>query len=377
MENKVLTLQEKMVKIRSEIPALVKRAYSEEVNYDFTKIDDIFRYLTPAMNKWKVNFEIVSESASKRNEKGDSVYVEFLAYCQMWLYEADLELKWINAEKPEDEVTVTIHAIGTHEMPEKAKGSALTYALKYYLLDKYCIDQGGVDPDMRDFPPDTYDEAGLEYDDTPSDTYDSPDDNSEGIAGSTVETTDIEQNAGEESNMEDPGEKLGGEPVEESGEEAERKEADTSEYGSLGSGSGTDGESGQEETNIEEGAEPTNQSPVADTKKTGKKAAKDGQNADKRSPDRPAPSRHIMPENGQMVNLPNGVSPQPAINMTVEEAGNIVCTFGIHNNQSLSELMEQGEEGIKGLEWIAYRYRGKNETIRQGARLLLSTLQAA
>ena len=140
-----------MVKIRSEIPALVKRAYSEDVNYDFIKIDDIFRYLTPAMNRWNVNFEIVSECASKRNENGDSVYVEFLAYCQMWLYEADLELKWINAEKPEDEVTVTIHAIGTHEMPEKAKGSALTYAMKYYLMDKYCIDQGGVDPDMRDF----------------------------------------------------------------------------------------------------------------------------------------------------------------------------------------------------------------------------------
>lgn len=358
-----------MVKIRSEIPALVKRTYSEDVNYDFTKIDDIFRYLTPAMNQWNVNFEIVSESASKRKENGDSVYVEFLAYCQMWLYEADLELKWINAEKPEDEVTVTIHAIGTHEMPEKAKGSALTYALKYYLLDKYCIDQGGVDPDMRDFPPDTYDEAGLEYDDTPPDTYDSSNDNSEGIAGSTVETTEMEQNVGEESNMEDQGE----EPGKESGKEAEQKEADTSEYDSLGSESGADGESSQEDASTEDGAEPAKQVPVAATKKTGNKAAK----ADKRSPDRPAPSRHIMPENGQMVNLPNGVSPQPAINMTVEEAGNIVCTFGIYNNQSLSELMDQGEEGIKGLEWIAYRYRGKNETIRQGARLLLSTLQAA
>lgn len=346
MENKVLTLQEKMVKIRSEIPALVKRAYSEEVNYDFTKIDDIFRYLTPAMNKWKVNLDIVSESASKRNENGDAVYVEFLAYCQMWLYEADLVLKWINAENPDDVITVTIHAIGTHEMPEKAKGSAWTYTIKYYLLDKYCIDQGGEDPDMRDFPPGTYDGAGPEYDDMIFDTYDLPDDSSEGIAGSTAETTDVEQEAGAEGDMEDPGEE-------------------------------SSGESGQEEASTEEGAEPNNQSPVADTKKTGKKAAKDGQNADKRSPDRPAPSRHIMPENGQMVNLPNGVSPQPAINMTVEEAGNIVCTFGIHNNQSLSELMEQGEEGIKGLEWIAYRYRGKNETIRQGARLLLSTLQAA
>ena len=47
MENKRLTLQEKMVRIRTRIPSLVKKAYSEEVSYDFVKIDDIFRYLTP------------------------------------------------------------------------------------------------------------------------------------------------------------------------------------------------------------------------------------------------------------------------------------------------------------------------------------------
>lgn len=204
MEQKILTLQEKMVKIRSEIPALVKRAYSEDVNYDFIKIDDIFRYLTPAMNRWNVNFEIVSECASKRNENGDSVYVEFLAYCQMWLYEADLELKWINAEKPEDEVTVTIHAIGTHEMPEKTKGSALTYAMKYYLMDKYCIDRGGVDPDMRDFPPDTYDGSIPEYDGLSSDAYDFSDRDSEGIAGDASGITDMELDAEMEGGQEVP-----------------------------------------------------------------------------------------------------------------------------------------------------------------------------
>ena len=70
MEQKILTLQEKMVKIRSEIPALVKRAYSEDVNYDFIKIDDIFRYLTPAMNRWNVNFEIVSDPLQRETRMG-------------------------------------------------------------------------------------------------------------------------------------------------------------------------------------------------------------------------------------------------------------------------------------------------------------------
>ena len=256
-----------MVKIRSEIPALVKRAYSEDVNYDFIKIDDIFRYLTPAMNRWNVNFEIVSECASKRNENGDSVYVEFLAYCQMWLYEADLELKWINAEKPEDEVTVTIHAIGTHEMPEKAKGSALTYAMKFYLMDKYCIDQGGVDPDMRDFPPDTYDGSIPEYDGLSSDAYDFSDRDSEGIAGDASGITDMELDAEMEGGQEVPDEL----PEEEPMEEAEESEVDAYEERSMMNDSEMNPESGQEEADAEETAKQQDGGMESDAKKTRRK----------------------------------------------------------------------------------------------------------
>ncbi len=160
MAKEVLSLQEKMVLIRARIPALVKRTYSEDVNYDFTKIDDIFRYLTPAMNEYKVNWEIESEKATITDGSGNPIFVRYLERPMLWLYEADLTIGWINAEQPEDKVSVTLHAIGTHEMPEKAKGSALTYAFKYYLLDKFCIDQGGEDPDMRVpvFPKREYDQ---------------------------------------------------------------------------------------------------------------------------------------------------------------------------------------------------------------------------
>ena len=61
MAKEHLSLQEKMVQIRAKIPALVRQAYSEEVSYDFVKIDDIFRHLTPAMNQYGVNFDVVSE----------------------------------------------------------------------------------------------------------------------------------------------------------------------------------------------------------------------------------------------------------------------------------------------------------------------------
>lgn len=168
-ETKQLSLQQKVVQIRKRIPALVKKAYSEEVSYDFVKIDDVYRHLAPAMNDYQVNLEVISESATRKDEQGNPLFVQYVPQCQMWMYEADLTLRWINAEEVQEADTVVIHAIGSHEFPDKAKGSAWTYALKYYLLNKFCIDQGGEDPDMRGLKtPGTESEENGRFDlDTP------------------------------------------------------------------------------------------------------------------------------------------------------------------------------------------------------------------
>ena len=355
MDNNVLTLQEKMVKIRSEIPALVKRAYSEEVSYDFTKIDDIFCYLTPAMNRWKVNLDIVSETATKKRENGDPAYIEFLAYRQIWLYEADLTLIWINAEKPEETITATIHAIGTHEMPEKAKGSAWTYALKYYLLDKYCIDQGGEDPDMRNYPPDT-DDNGISENYAGDGGFEAETGEEYGAENSQGEAA-VSEEVAEQEEMTEPGdmaEQETGQPGETVEEELENQEADPQSDGVTAEAQSVKG-------------------PASETKPPRQSDGKPG----KAVTGRPAPSRHIMPESGKMVSLPSGVKPQTAVSMSVEEASNMICTFGIYKNHCLGEMLNDGPEGIAALDWIVQNYRGKDETIRYAARVLLSTQEAA
>ena len=50
-----------------------------------------------------------------------------------------------------DKVRSFLHVIGTNEAPDKAKGAAWTYGLKYYFLNKFNIMQasGIDDPDMR------------------------------------------------------------------------------------------------------------------------------------------------------------------------------------------------------------------------------------
>lgn len=271
-----MTLQEKFVEIRKAIPALVKRRYNENVDYDFLKIDDIYRFLTPAMNEFGVNFDIVDETATNTDENGNQVFVRYISGVNYWLYEADLKLLWTNVEDPQDFKEIKIHAIGTNEMPDKAKGSALTYALKYYFFNKFTIDQGGDDPDMQ-----------QEY-------YD--------------------EQEGDGANYEDKK------------EEAAKTQA-------------------------------------------------------------PPPSRNIKPESGTPVQLPENarkaqqeerrtVQPAPDAaasgTFTVEDAKKVVCNFGVANRgRTLGEIALDGAKGIDDLQWMAYKYKGPNDTVRQAARVLL------
>lgn len=152
-----LTLEQKFVKLRKAVPAIVQKQHSDGVKYKFAKIFDVYQMLTPAMNEWGVNFDIIAERPTRHDELGNAVY--YHSYQQqtrsgprtVWVYEADLTLRWTNAEVPGDMQEVTLHAIGTNDGgPDKAKGSAWTYCLKYYLFEKFGIDQGEDDPDAKD-----------------------------------------------------------------------------------------------------------------------------------------------------------------------------------------------------------------------------------
>ena len=69
----------------------------------------------------------------------------------MFLYEADLTIRWINLDNDDETLEAVVHALGWNDDPAKAKGPPTTYALKYYLFEKFSIDQGEDDPDNSDF----------------------------------------------------------------------------------------------------------------------------------------------------------------------------------------------------------------------------------
>lgn len=347
MRRDVLTLQEKMVELRAAIPALVKRAYSEEVNYDFVKIDDIFHYLTRSMNEQKVNMDIEFERATKKDDVGNPMFIQYQASCQMWLYEADLGLRWINAEDPEDFIQTTIHAIGVHAMPEKAKGSGWTYALKYYLLNKFCIDQGGEDPDMQqsEYLPD---DSGSK---NPVDEDKNADNTEEIIAKPEVQADD-----------QDSGEAVGQQA------ESQKRESPVSPHILP--------ENGQA-VSLPDGVEPDEQMQIPGTEnqqnaevQTESKAAT--KPASKRTVKAtPKVAQKTVPDEGTKT----GNSSESG--MTVEEASNVICNIGIYrnNNKTLGEIAKEGD--IESLQWYAKNYKGPNQQLREGAAVLLKAAGAA
>ena len=148
-----LNLTQKMIKIRKMVPKLLRKRYSEEVPYDFVKLDDVYEYLTPALNKYGVDFEVLGEASTQLDASGNPAYLT--PFGNMWRYEADLKLCWTNADHPEEKNYSDIHVVGTNEVPDKAKGAAWSYGLKYYLLNKFNIVQATTeDPDMRGPAPD-------------------------------------------------------------------------------------------------------------------------------------------------------------------------------------------------------------------------------
>ena len=469
MENKILTLQEKMVRIRARIPSLVKQAYSEEVSYDFIKIDDIFRYLTPAMNEYGVNFDIISEAATKKDERGNPMFVEFIPLYQMWIYEADLTLQWTNGENPEDQFQVTAHAIGFHQMPEKAKGSGWTYCLKYYLLNKFCINQGGDDPDMRNAAP--VSEVGQEEMDGTLDGAWSYGEENGYPQGEDMEPAAFRE---PEGGFREPGEcvengvMFGQEPRNVEDEAAAGLQEEDNDF-QNGEGMAEE-QTGEmtagyvaEETDVEE--EPAgyavNPSPIgpeqgtmvtlpesaekmADVGRTspvsaesnvkgGRNTQRGSQSVQKDVANRGDVRNVTGAVNGKNVtghgnrantaSLPNAAgtgmsnaagmangagasnaagmtngasrsyaanqmngagSIQPPGNtakslegMTVEEASNVICSCGFYRGKTLGEIARSGEDGIQNLKWFVNSYRGRNEELRIGARILLEAAMAA
>lgn len=144
MENKeTMNLQQKLIAISNEMPKLLKKHYSDEVDYDFVKIDDIFELLNPAFTKYHICLQELEETDATYSKVDGS-----------WIYTAKLTFFIVNADCMDEKERVSIQLVGDHlDSPAKAKGAAWTYGFKYFFLYKFRMKQETEDPDMKGTPP--------------------------------------------------------------------------------------------------------------------------------------------------------------------------------------------------------------------------------
>lgn len=137
-----MNLQQKLIAISNEMPKLLKKHYSDEVDYDFVKIDDIFELLNPAFTKHHICLQELEETDAAYSKVDGS-----------WIYTAKLTFFIVNADCLEEKERVSIQLVGDHlDSPAKAKGAAWTYGFKYFFLYKFRMKQETEDPDMKGTP---------------------------------------------------------------------------------------------------------------------------------------------------------------------------------------------------------------------------------
>lgn len=390
-----LNLNQKMIRIRKKIPMLIKKRYSEEVDYEFVKIDDIYGLLTPALNRYGVDFEIVEESCTRKDTSGNPVFLT--ENDGIWKYEANLELCWINADSPEERNFMTIHVIGTHEIPEKAKGTAWTYGLKYYLLNRFSIKQGGFDdPDMMNIhPPKNQEPEGNSFGHKAG--------KEDSAARVAKEGTSSVARAGKEKagSAGETGKNRKIRQEEQSGTESIKT---TGRNGNMAVKADTS-ESARDEKEKAQG-------PGKDL--AGRKEADEGVQAsmdfgDADTPaekkDSPAPEAEAGEDHaawpGEYGNLPDGffsASSEKSVPFGTEEeegfmqdlrqeiaaaetvpeierARKCQCDFGLYKGKTLGEMMgfPKGKETVK---WIAGRYKGGTGELQKAAKLLIESEKA-
>ncbi len=372
-----MNLEQKFAKIRKKMPVLLKKYHNEESDYDFATLDDIYESLTPALNKYGVNFDIVRERPTQCDAEGNPEYLT-LDKDNFWRYEADLDLCWTNVDNPKEVSKSVIHIIGTNEIPDKAHGTALTYGLKYYFRNKFCMRQLGSvqeDPDGMEYGAEEA-ERGAERNSS-SQNRNGKGTKSENSASEKKDRKEMEVKSGKNRI---PGNACP-EPKEtmELGDGGKSAKPEQDNLRNDGKEPGKGGISGEKSVPEAKGAEipVKNEKPEEPQGKTEKAGGRQTEAAEQ--PEEPGDGFHAadgekipFDESSFLDELEQGMEEQTEnADSGLEAAKNFVCTFGLYNGTTLGEMMVSGIKGLEAVKWIANRYKGPDKSMVEAAKLLL------
>lgn len=141
-----MNIYQKLVEVRKAVPYLQKEAEGGQYKYVGSsqvlssvrsKMDDLGLLLTVKVVGHNVKGDTVENTDKYGKVKKTTTYFT----------ELDLEFTWINAENPEETLSLPFYGQGVDIAGEKGVGKALTYAEKYFLLKQFNIATDKDDPD--------------------------------------------------------------------------------------------------------------------------------------------------------------------------------------------------------------------------------------
>jgi hypothetical protein len=135
-----MNIYEKMIEVRKAVPFLKKDSKGHQYNY--VSSSTLLIPVIEAMNKHGIMLTTSVKGKTNRILEGTK---------PRYMTQLDIEYTFINAEKPEESITVYGYGEGIDE--EKGIGKALTYAEKYMLLKTFSIPTDKDDPDAYQTPP--------------------------------------------------------------------------------------------------------------------------------------------------------------------------------------------------------------------------------
>lgn len=167
-----MNIYQKLVEVRKAVPYLKKEAKGTQYNY--TASSQVLASVREKMNEMglliipKILAARVSEQTVEHKNKDGEVFKKTSTY----FTELDLEMIWVNAENPEETISVPWYGQGVDIAGEKGVGKALTYAEKYLILKTFNIPTDQDDPDS--FQMKHYDEPKEGQNNTPTPKVVSP-----------------------------------------------------------------------------------------------------------------------------------------------------------------------------------------------------------
>ena len=141
-----MNIYQKLLAVRKAVPYLQKASQGHQYNYTGSsqvlgavreKLDELGLILITKVVDHNVLAETVENVDKYNNNKKTTTYFT----------ELTLEYTWVNAEKPEETITIPFYAQGVDIAGEKGVGKALTYSEKYFMLKQFNIATDQDDPD--------------------------------------------------------------------------------------------------------------------------------------------------------------------------------------------------------------------------------------